>query len=360
MKEMKPHTFWFGLGAMLVVVTMLGASMPDCKVPPIVIPTAPPTAAPSPTPSPSVEPSPEPTATPTPVPTPHPTPTPNAACFAADTPDEANWSQDVNRPEDVDLFEALNLKMRELALGNLGLPGDSDRCWIRSDGRCPAPPNFVETLAAQMRAAGYCALARGDDTIGISRERCGSWHADVITGEGYVLWQRHRETWYWQIKQGCTEGPVVVPTPIPTSTPTPSPAPSPNDPIAAACGLPAPPPLNAINCAWHGADIIDCTPQVWGCDQEPNFCEVVGLGTLPDGVTIRCQCPPRAEPEEGQPNQRDACIRLITGGSIIEGDAHNWPDDGREPNPWMLRYVNGKVRICAAFHPDVCSPWFER
>jgi len=337
MREMKPATFFFGIGAALVSITMLGVALPEqCKVVP-----------PIPTPSPTVAPSP----TPSPVPTATPTPAPPVGCSCADTNDESAWVLERERPTDEGLITALNEEMRAASLLALGLPPDSDRCWIGQDGACPAPPRFVEALVARMQARGYCALARGDDTIGISRVRCGSWHADVITGAGSVLWQRHKETFFWSVRD-CDE-PGVPPTPIPTATP--GPTSSPTDPIATACGLPTPPPLDSIACGWlYGqvSGILDCTPQVYGCGQEPNYCELIGLGTMPDGVTRRCHCPPRSE---GQPEQRDACIALITGGSVWNGPGNLWPDDGGEPNQWMWRTAGGIVKVCSVLHSDICN-----
>lgn len=126
--------------------------------------------------------------------------------------------------------------------------------------------------------------------------------------------------------------PAPSPSPSPTATPT-------VEPTAAPEACPSPHPGRVA--AWKLERIgnwMDATPLVHGCA----YCAEIGLPTLPDGVTPRCDCPVRAE---GDP-ERPPCELDATGGPFwlcpLGGSLVSNP-----ANPFQAKCVGGLgVRVC--------------
>jgi hypothetical protein len=139
---------------------------------------------------------------------------------------------------------------------------------------------------------------------------------------------------------GCTPQPGPSPSPSPTSEPT-------VEPTAPPEACPAPKPGRVASWRLHAVgNWTDATPLVKGC----SYCAEIGLPTLPDGVTPRCDCPVRTE---GDP-LRPACELEATGGPV-------WtcPMGGslvvNPANPYQAKCVTGSsVRVCDSTG-EVCA-----
>lgn len=149
--------------------------------------------------------------------------------------------------------------------------------------------------------------------------------------------------------------PVPIPDPTPTPTPTPVPIPDPSpptlppEPQPLTCGDPAPPTVSSWTMHVQikpNRVVVDATPQVRGCE----FCVAIGLPTLPDNVTPRCDCPPRAE---GNP-ERVLCELQVTGGGW------DWKGPGHVDETNQAQYivpvgVTAMVGVCSRTEPPVCG-----
>ena len=158
----------------------------------------------------------------------------------------------------------------------------------------------------------------------------------------------------------------------------PEPPPSPGS-----CGAPLPPkvwtaatlpagwgsneigrPRWSIACKPHFND-IDCTDKIG--PHACSYCESIGMGTMPDGVQPRCDCPVR---KEDAPD-RQACEAYLTGGTRLQTCAEAKaidPSTSCTPtgavcefahgNPYQFKPSGGTCRLCSVEDPRVCGSWY--
>lgn len=190
-----------------------------------------------------------------------------------------------------------------------------------------APPvhlGCLETnglIAAELRKQGYCATGPWTDATAILAPD--GWYEEMhvcSTGDGCYTGNPYKLAWKYNGQN---------PTPPPTSD---------------GCSAPEPPGLYSFSGpVLHGA-WYDATPTV----NDHDFCESIGLGTMPDGVQPRNQCPPRPECPGVKCEERAACERQIMGGRAT------WGSDGAlEVNQANENHLQARCSNCS--YIEVCD-----
>ena len=126
---------------------------------------------------------------------------------------------------------------------------------------------------------------------------------------------------------------------------------APEDPQPLGCTAPLPdttPGTWRFGCNANGHPWVDCTPVVIGCA----YCTAIGMG---DGGS-RCTCPTRSECPGFKCEERVACEKYVTGGTVL--DSRNGAAcEFRGDNPMQFWPQSGNCRLCNA-DKSVCSEWW--
>jgi hypothetical protein len=201
-----------------------------------------------------------------------------------------------------------------------------------------APQQTLGRLAAQLRADGYCAIA-GQEAIFIKRED--------------KLWEEHHSVDFgkggWLLPVPAYKG-VFTNTAEPGAEPTPEPPPA----GASACGQPRPRKLVAWGMHPHVPEgFWDYSPITEGGEAGETgieYCQAVGLGKMPDGVTPRSQCAVRVDLHP----ERVACEQLIVGGDPIVRCEQGAPE---MRGPYLAACGNGSawIEVCGRLPGAVCK-----
>jgi hypothetical protein len=154
-------------------------------------------------------------------------------------------------------------------------------------------------LAAEMRKQGHCATGPWVDALAVVAPdgKVEEYHA-VAFGTGCYTSDPNVNPKYRHTYLGTTGG---------------------GGGGAAGCTEPTPPPLYTFAMKLEGTSWWNGTPIVKGHD----YCEAIGMGTMPDGVQPRNECPVRNECPGVKCEERAACERVVMGGLAT------WRSDGQ-------------------------------
>jgi hypothetical protein len=226
----------------------------------------------------------------------------------------------------------------------------------------------VEVIKAGLACGRQTAPGMGDEiTVGASGEPGARvqgyhvWSGDDHGGDDAVVtvvrsdnqhWRGH--SWTLRQRADAPPGPgPTIPTP-PASPPVPTPG-------AETCETAPLPPLrdlgpHAFQPQGPGSSFyrVDLHPHV----EDGAFCAAHGMGLLPDGVSVRTNCPPR---QEGHPLRKCLDRRLVglppgEGGSLRWENLSGGPADWQPDNPFDHDFPMGdRFKVCSLTTPPVCA-----
>lgn len=245
-------------------------------------------------------------------------------CYAPDSEDPAWGATLTPAQRPAQMMAALNAA--KVAVGNrCGATAECDH--EPTAGNPCAPPvhlGCLETnglVAAELRKQGYCATGPWTDATAILAPDGYYEEMHVCsTGDGCYTGNPYKLAWKYN-GQGPSQ-----------------------PPIADGCSDPEPPPLYSFSGPVLHGNWWDGTPVV----NDHAYCVSVGMGTMPDGVQPRNQCPPRSECPGLKCEERAACERQIMGGLAT------WRSDGPvEVNQSNENHLQARCSACSWI--EVCD-----